>query len=86
LGVNGDYYLDDLTGAVYLKASGAYSQVATLKGARGPAGPPVVLGDTRPTTPALGTLFYNTTARALEFFDGTDWRELKLGPSSARAP
>jgi hypothetical protein len=32
LGVNGDYYLDDATGDVYLKASGAYSIVANIMG------------------------------------------------------
>jgi hypothetical protein len=39
LGVNGDYYLNDTTGDVYLKASGAYSIVANIKGATGATGP-----------------------------------------------
>lgn len=40
LGVDGDYYLDDATGDVYLKASGSYSVVANIKGATGATGPP----------------------------------------------
>jgi hypothetical protein len=35
LGVDGDYYLDDATGDVYLKASGSYSIVANIKGPAG---------------------------------------------------
>lgn len=38
LGVNGDYYLDDATGNVYLKTGGTYSIVANIKGATGAAG------------------------------------------------
>ncbi len=38
LGANGDYYLDDATGNVYLKASGTYSIVANIKGATGATG------------------------------------------------
>ena len=37
LGINGDYYLDNLTGFVYAKAAGTYSSVANLAGATGPA-------------------------------------------------
>lgn len=36
LGINGDYYLDEDTGDVYLKAAGAYSLVANIKGPTGP--------------------------------------------------
>ncbi len=39
LGVNGDYYLNDTTGDVYLKATGAYSIVANIEGPAGPSGP-----------------------------------------------
>lgn len=38
LGVNGDYYLDDASGDVYLKAAGSYSIVANIKGATGATG------------------------------------------------
>jgi hypothetical protein len=38
LGVNGDYYLDDATGNVYLRTAGTYSVTANVKGATGPAG------------------------------------------------
>jgi hypothetical protein len=38
LGVNGDYYLDDATGNVYLRAAGTYSVVASIKGADGADG------------------------------------------------
>lgn len=39
LGSDGDYYLDDLNGYVYYKASGAYTHVATIEGPPGAAGP-----------------------------------------------
>lgn len=48
LGVDGDYYLDDATGDVYLKASGAYSIVADIKGAQGDQGPKGDQGDQGP--------------------------------------
>lgn len=38
LGVNGDYYLNDTNGDVYLKASGTYSIVANIKGPTGATG------------------------------------------------
>lgn len=38
LGVNGDYYLNDANGDVYLKSSGTYSVVANIKGANGSNG------------------------------------------------
>jgi len=31
-------------------------------------------------SPQQGLLFYNTSSRALEFFDGTDWRTLSPAP------
>lgn len=39
LGANGDYYLDDASGNVYLKTSGTYAIVSNIKGAQGVAGP-----------------------------------------------
>lgn len=39
LGINGDYYLDDATGNVYLKTAGAYSIVANILGPTGATGP-----------------------------------------------
>lgn len=38
LGDNGDYYLDELTGNVYSKASGSWSLQTNIKGPQGPAG------------------------------------------------
>lgn len=38
LGVDGDYYLNRVNGDLYLRASGAYSVVANLKGPKGDAG------------------------------------------------
>jgi len=38
LGANGDYYLDDATGNVYLRSAGTYSLVANIKGATGATG------------------------------------------------
>lgn len=35
LGINGDYYLNNDNGFVYQKTSGAYTQIATIKGADG---------------------------------------------------
>ncbi len=37
LGANGDYYLDDVTGDVYLKAAGSYSIVTNIAGSGGVA-------------------------------------------------
>lgn len=38
LGVDGDFYLDDLTGNVYQRASGVYAIVANIEGPQGPEG------------------------------------------------
>jgi hypothetical protein len=38
LGVDGDYYLNDATGDVYLRASGIYSIIANIKGTTGSTG------------------------------------------------
>lgn len=38
LGINGDYYLNDTNGDVYLKAAGSYSVAANIKGATGATG------------------------------------------------
>jgi hypothetical protein len=48
LGNNGDYYLDDLTDNVYLRASSAYSIVANIGGAIGATGAPGPQGPTGP--------------------------------------
>jgi hypothetical protein len=50
LGVDGDFYLDNATENVYLKASGSYSIVTNIKGATGATGPngtgiPLVIAD-----------------------------------------
>jgi len=52
LGINGDYYLDDATGNVYLKSSGAYAIVGNIKGATGATGS---TGSTGATGPAGAT-------------------------------
>jgi hypothetical protein len=49
LGANGDYYLDDATGNVYLKASGAYSIVANILGPAGSTGATGSAGSTGAT-------------------------------------
>jgi len=48
LGVNGDYYLNDVTGDVYLRAASIYSVVANIEGAAGATGP---VGPAGPTGP-----------------------------------
>ena len=48
LGANGDYYLNDLTGDVYLRTSSIYSIVANIEGAPGATG---AAGPTGPTGP-----------------------------------
>jgi len=40
LGIDGDYYLNDATGDVYLRASGSYSVVANIEGPKGDKGDP----------------------------------------------
>lgn len=42
LGVDGDYYLDDDTGDVYLKSAGNYTVVANIKGPSGASGGSVI--------------------------------------------
>jgi hypothetical protein len=42
LGVNGDYYLDDATGNVYLKSVGSYALATNIKGPQGPVGAGVI--------------------------------------------
>lgn len=46
LGANGDYYLDDATGNVYLRTAGTYSIVANIKGATGSTGSQGIQGNT----------------------------------------
>ena len=48
LGVNGDYYLNDLTGDVYLRAASIYSITANIHGAAGSTGPAGPVGPTGP--------------------------------------
>lgn len=38
LGINGDYYFNTLTGDVFFKGAGAYSQIANIKGSEGDQG------------------------------------------------
>ena len=49
LGISGDYFLDAATGNVYLKGLTAYSVVANIKGAVGPAGATGPTGSTGAT-------------------------------------
>ena len=53
LGANGDYYLDNVTGNVYLRASSAYSIVANIKGSTGSTGPAGPIGPAGPTGPVV---------------------------------
>jgi hypothetical protein len=39
LGINGDFYLDNVTGNVYAKSGGEYAIVANIVGPSGPTGP-----------------------------------------------
>jgi hypothetical protein len=48
LGADGDYYLDDLTGDVYMRAVSIYSIVANIHGADGAMGPVGPVGPTGP--------------------------------------
>ena len=57
LGVNGDYYLEDVSGDLYKKSSGTYSVVANLLGPAGAAGTPGANG----TNGAAGTVLRNGT-------------------------
>ena len=45
LGIDGDYYLDDVTGNVHFKAAGSYSIVANIAGPVGPTGPQGIIPD-----------------------------------------
>jgi len=49
LGANGDYYLDDATGDVYLRTAAVYSAVANILGPQGPTGPAGATGPTGST-------------------------------------
>ena len=55
LGANGDYYLDNNTGNVYLRASSAYSVTANILGPVGPQGPLGPQGVAGPVGP-MGTI------------------------------
>jgi len=48
LGADGDYYLDDVTNNVWVRASGAYAVQANIGGAIGPQGPTGPVGPTGP--------------------------------------
>jgi hypothetical protein len=71
LGVNGDYYLNDANGDVYLKATGTYSVVANIKGATGAAGSNGTNGTNG--TNGVGVPAGGTTGQILSKIDGTDY-------------
>jgi hypothetical protein len=48
LGANGDYYLNDLTGNVYIRTTGIYSIIANILGPTGALGPTGLTGSTGP--------------------------------------
>ena len=52
LGIDGDFYLDVITGDVYRRASGSYAIVANLTGPPGAAGAPGPSGEVGPQGPA----------------------------------
>lgn len=63
LGINGDYYLRDSNGDVYLRTAGVYAVVANIKGAAGAAGAAGAdgagfLGGPAPAFPALTPAIY----------------------------
>jgi hypothetical protein len=68
LGVNGDFYLEDVTGDVYQKAAGVYSVVANIKGPTGATGPE--------GSYSHSVLTYSATTNI--DFDGDDYRSLTL--------
>jgi hypothetical protein len=53
LGSNGDYYLDDATGNVYLRTSSVYNVVANITGPAGIQGVAGPVGPTGPTGPSV---------------------------------
>lgn len=63
LGVEGDYYLNTVTGDVYLKALGSYSLIANIMGATGATGPTGATGaaGTNGATGATGAAGSNGT-------------------------
>lgn len=52
LGANGDFYLNDANGDVYMKSSGTYSMAANIKGATGATGSAGSTGSAGPAGPA----------------------------------
>jgi hypothetical protein len=68
LGINNDYYLDDATGNVYLKAAGSYIFVANIKGntgstgATGSAGLNSTIAGPQGNTGTRGSLFLGSYA------------------------
>lgn len=66
LGNNGDYYLHDITGAVYKKVNGTYVVVANLKGPRGDTGATGEPGSNLPDpTGHAGEFLYSDGAKAV---------------------
>lgn len=51
LGSNGDYYLDDANGNVYVKSGGTWSVTASILGPAGPTGPTGATGPQGPAGP-----------------------------------
>jgi hypothetical protein len=82
LGLNGDYYLNDSTGDVYLKSSGTYSIVANIKGAAGADGADGANGTngTNGSNGAAATIAVGTTSTGNA---GTNASVSNSGTSSA---
>jgi len=51
IGIDGDYYLNDTNGNVYVKVGGAYTLTANIDGSTGPAGPTGPVGPAGATGP-----------------------------------
>jgi len=81
LGINGDYYLDNLTGIVYKKISNVYQQQALIKGADGTNGTNGSVWYAGNGAPIPDPLIYNQNDFYLDNndgevyrFDGFDWQ------------
>jgi len=75
LGVNGDYYLNDANGDLYLKSGGTYAIVFNIKGATGANGTNGTNGTNGQGVPTGGT-----AGQILEKIDGTNYNTQWVTP------
>lgn len=93
LGINGDFYLNDANGDVYLKSAGAYAVVANIRGPQGVQGNPGVDGnDGAPGTDGadgVGVPVGGTVGQLLAKNSGTDfdteWVDPPVGGGSSKS-